>query len=259
MPRPRSRSSFEAQTSISKIHRKPVVVVTGGLSGIGAATAVEFAREGACLVLGDRDMTRTDTLLAEIKSVGGLGIALEVDVRDAMALEHLAVIARENFGGVDVLVANAGIAEQSSAASGDPARWKDVIETNLLGTLYAVRATLPALVERGGGHIFVLASLSGRETYVGEPAYIASKWGQVGYAHALRQEVLEHGIRVCLVEPGLVDTPLARSNPKVRDLLEEIDALHPDDIARAIVYAWRQPEHVVISELAIRPLRQRPF
>ena len=95
--------------------------------------------------------------------------------------------------------------------------------------------------------------------YVGEPAYIASKWGQVGYAHALREELLEHGIRVSLVEPGLVDTPLARGNPKVQELLSAIQPLDPDDVARAIVYAWRQPENVVVSEVALRPLLQRPF
>jgi NADP-dependent 3-hydroxy acid dehydrogenase YdfG len=238
---------------------KPVVVITGGLSGIGAATAVEFGREGARLVLGDRDLTRSGAVIAEIESAGGTGIAIEVDVRDAAALESLAATACEHFGGIDILVANAGIADQSSAAGGDPARWRAVVETNLLGTLYSVRAVLPALIERGGGHIFVLASVSGRETYVGEPAYIASKWGQVGYAHALRQEALEHGIRVSLVEPGLVDTPLARSNPKVKDALESIDALSPEDVARAIVYAWHQPEHVLLSEITLRPLRQRPF
>ena len=240
-------------------YQKPVVIITGGLSGIGAATAVEFAREGACLVLGDRRLTRMDQVLADIESAGGTGIVREVDVREPAAHELLAAAALEHFGGIDVLVVSAGIAEQSSTATGDPECWRSVVETNLLGTLYAVRAVLPALIERGSGYIFILASLSGRETYVGEPAYIASKWGQVGYAHALRQEVLEHGIRVCLVEPGLVDTPLARSNPKVQDLLEEIDALDPADVARAIVYAWQQPEHLVISEIAIRPLRQRPF
>ena len=218
-----------------------------------------FAREGASLVLGDFDLTSVDGVLAEIASVGGQGTALAVDVRDAGALEQLAAIARERFGGIDVLVANAGIADQSSSATGDPERWRAVIETNLLGTLYAVRAILPSLIERGGGHVFVLASLSGRETYVGEPAYIASKWGQVGYAHALREELLEYRIRVSLVEPGLVDTPLARRNPKVQELLCAIEPLDPDDVARAIVYAWRQPENVVVSEVALRPLLQRPF
>ena len=86
--------------------------------------------------------------------------------------------------------------------------------------MFAVRAVLPHMLERGAGHIFIVASVSGRETYVGEPVYIASKWGQVGFAHALRQEVADAGVRVTVVEPGLVDTPLTRDNPIVRPLLE---------------------------------------
>jgi NADP-dependent 3-hydroxy acid dehydrogenase YdfG len=101
-----------------------------------------------------------------------------------------------------------------------------------------------------------MASVSGRESYVGEPVYIATKWGQVGFAHALRLELLEPGIRVTVVEPGLVDTPLTRDNPKVRPLLEEIVPLTAEDVARATVYAFRQPEHVAVSEVVVRPQRQ---
>jgi NADP-dependent 3-hydroxy acid dehydrogenase YdfG len=132
-----------------------------------------------------------------------------------------------------------------------------VVETNLLGTVYAVRAVLPSMRERGSGHIFVTSSVSGREAYPGEAVYIASKWGQVGYAHSLRQEVAMSGIRVTVVEPGIVDTPLTRGNPVVRPLLEAAEPLDPEDVARAVVYAYRQPPHVVVSELTVRPLRQQ--
>ena len=140
--------------------------------------------------------------------------------------------------------------------SGDPARWRAVLETNLLGTIHAVRAVLPHMLSRREGHIFVTASVSGREAYAGEPVYIASKWGQVGFAHSLRLEVMDAGIRVTLVEPGIVDTPLTRDNPVVRPLLEAVEPLAPEDVARAIVFAYRQPDHVVLSELTIRPVRQ---
>jgi NADP-dependent 3-hydroxy acid dehydrogenase YdfG len=132
-----------------------------------------------------------------------------------------------------------------------------VVETNLLGTIYAVRAVLPHLLQQRSGHVFITSSVSGRESYAGETVYIASKWGQVGYAHALRQEVADSGVRVTVVEPGIVDTPLTRDNPVVRPLLEATEPLAPTDVARAIVYAYRQPPHVLVSELTIRPLRQR--
>ncbi len=192
-----------------------------------------------------------------MSAAGGEVLVIEADVRDHGGLETVAYSVLERFGRIDVLVANAGIADQSSAGGGDPERWRAVVETNLLGTMFAVRAVLPHMLGRGAGHIFIVASVSGRETYVGEPAYIGSKWGQVGYAHALRQEVADAGVRVTVVEPGLVDTPLTRDNPIVSPLLERAEPLAPDDVASAIVYAHAQPAHVVLSELTIRPLRQR--
>jgi NADP-dependent 3-hydroxy acid dehydrogenase YdfG len=110
---------------------------------------------------------------------------------------------------------------------------------------------------QGSGHILITASVSGRESYVGEPVYVASKWGQVGFGHALRLELMETGVRVTLIEPGIVDTPLTRDNPKVRPLLEATEPLSPEDVARAVVYAFRQPEHVNVSEIVVRPRRQQ--
>ena len=156
-----------------------------------------------------------------------------------------------------MLVANAGIADQSTMAEGDPERWRAVVETNLLGTIFTVRAVLPQMLAQQRGHIFVTSSVSGREAYPGEAVYIASKWGQVGLAHALRQEVMDEGVRVTVVEPGIVDTPLTRDNPVVRPYLESTEPLLPEDVAEAILFAWRQPPHVVVSEVTVRPLRQR--
>jgi NADP-dependent 3-hydroxy acid dehydrogenase YdfG len=179
------------------------------------------------------------------------------DVRDAAALREVADRTVARFGRIDVLVANAGVSDQSRLTDGDPDRWRAVVETNLLGTAYAVRAVLPHMLARRSGHIFITSSVSGREAYPGEAVYIASKWGQVGLAHALRQEVMDDGVRVTVVEPGIVDTPLTRDNPAVRPLLDAVEPLQPDDVAGAVVYAWRQPAHVVVSEVTVRPLRQR--
>src|SRR5207237_7667875 len=147
-----------------------------------------------------------------VRAAGGGAVLVEADVRAYGQLEPLATEALDRWGRIDVLVANAGIADQSPMHSGDPARWRAVLETNLLGTIHAVRAVLPHMLERRAGHIFVTASVSGREAYAGEPVYIASKWGQVGFAHSLRLEVMEAGIRGTLLEPGIVDTPLTRDN-----------------------------------------------
>jgi NADP-dependent 3-hydroxy acid dehydrogenase YdfG len=235
----------------------PVVVITGGLSGIGAAVAREFAAVGARLVLCDRSLEREEAVLGPLRAAGADAVAIAADVREPGAMEAVAAAAVDRHGGLDVLVANAGIADQSSVADGDPARWRAVVETNLLGTIFSARAVLPSMLSAGAGHIFIVSSVSGREAYAGEAAYIASKWGQVGFAHALRLEVRDHGIRVSVVEPGIVDTPLTRGNPVVRPLLEASEPLAPEDVARAIAYAYAQPAHVVLSEVTLRPLRQR--
>jgi NADP-dependent 3-hydroxy acid dehydrogenase YdfG len=233
-----------------------VVVVTGGLSGIGAAIAAEFAAQRARLVLVDRDTARAGEVIERVAGAGGEVVVEAADVRDAGQLADVARRAVDRFGRIDVLVANAGTADQSRLADGDPDRWRAVVETNLLGTIFSIRAVLPQMLAQGGGHVFVTASVSGREAYAGEAVYIASKWGQVGLAHALRQEVMNQGVRVTLIEPGIVDTPLTRNSPAVRPLLEEAEPLTPEDVARAVVYAWRQPANVVLAELTIRPLRQ---
>jgi hypothetical protein len=235
----------------------PVGIITGGLSGIGAASAVEFAHIGARLVLADRSLERGPDVLARVREAGGDAVLEEVDVRDAVAQERQAQRALDEWGRIDFLLANAGIADQSRVATGDPDRWRDVIETNLLGVIYSCRAVLPSMQAQGSGHILITASVSGRESYVGEPVYVASKWGQVGFGHALRLELMETGVRVTLIEPGIVDTPLTRDNPKVRPLLEATEPLSPEDVARAVVYAFRQPEHVNVSEIVVRPRRQQ--
>jgi len=233
-----------------------VVVITGGLSGIGAATALAFADEGAKLVLGAIDIRSGDELVEQVRARGGDAVVLRADVRDFEQCAALAALALDRFGTIGVLVANAGIGDQSSAEGGDPARWRAVLETNLLGAAHTVRAVLPTMLESGSGHVFLTASVSGRETYVGEPLYIASKWGLVGYGHALRRELSDSGVRVTLVEPGLVDTPLVRDNPAVSGLLDACEPLAPEDVARSIIYAFQQPPHVLVSELTVRPLRQ---
>jgi NADP-dependent 3-hydroxy acid dehydrogenase YdfG len=236
----------------------PVGIITGGLKGIGAASAVEFARIGARMVLTDLSMDGTDKLLARVRQAGGEAACMPADVRDPRSHDAAVNEAVGRWGRIDFLVANAGIADQSQVATGDPERWRAVIETNLLGAIYCTQAVLPTMLQQGSGHVIVMASVSGREPYVGEPVYIASKWGLVGFAHSLRLEVLQAGVRVTIVEPGLVRTSLTADNPKVSPLLDEIEPLAPEDVARVVVFAYQQPQRVAISEIVVRPQQQPP-
>ncbi len=234
----------------------PVGIITGGLSGIGAASAVEFGRVGARMILTDRSLEGADDVVSRVRSVGGEAICISADIRDPSSHDQVVGQAVEKWGRIDFLLANAGVADQSRVATGDPERWRTVVETNLLGTIYSTHAVLPAMLEQGSGHVLIMSSVSGRESYVGEPVYIASKWGLVGFAHSLRLELVEAGIRVTLIEPGLVNTPLTYNNPKIRPLLEEIEPLTPEDVARAVVFAFQQPQRVAITEVVVRPQQQ---
>ena len=234
----------------------PVGIITGGLKGIGAATAMEFARTGGRMILTDLSLAGADDLVVRVREAGGEATCIAADVRDPRSHEPAVREAVQRWGRIDFLVANAGIADQSQVATGDPDRWRAVVETNLLGVIYVTHVVLPTMIEQGSGHVMITCSVSGREAYVGEPVYIASKWGQVGFAHSLRLELIESGVRVTLIEPGLVNTPLTYNNPRTRPLLEEIEPLTAEDVARAVVFAYQQPARVSISEIVVRPQQQ---
>jgi NADP-dependent 3-hydroxy acid dehydrogenase YdfG len=151
-------------------------------------------------------------------------------------------------------VANAGVGSYSSIHDGDPELWRRVVETNLLGVLHTVRATYPHMKEARKGHIVLMASIAGRQTWVGEPIYIATKWGVVGFGWALRKEAIPYNVRVTMIEPGMVDTPLLMETEEGRGELERFAALSIDDVARAVAFSLGQPEGVAVSEIMITPV-----
>lgn len=228
--------------------RDRVAVITGGTSGIGAATATRLATSGARVVVSD---------LNEASEPAATGVTVvRADVRRYGDLVALRDRALDLHDGIDILVANAGVADWGSIADGDPDRWRDVLETNVLGVAMTLRAMVPHLVERGRGHVVITASISGRITYVGEPIYIASKWALVGLGRTLRKELAPAGVRVTLVEPGIVETPLVTATEEGRRELEQLHPLSPADVADAIVYAVSRPAHIDIDELMLSPVEQ---
>lgn len=232
----------------------PVVMITGGATGIGRACAFAVGRAGATVLLLSLPAPELDRTAGELRHAGVAAYALEADVREFVSLEAAVAQAVSEHGRIDVFIASAGIADQSSVTAGSPDRWRTVVETNLLGVANGIRAVAPLMKQAGAGDIVVIASASGRDTYVGEPLYIASKWGVVGLGHAARKELQSCGIRVTLIEPGLVDTPLTRGNPVIRPLVDTGAALQPDDIADAVTWLISRPRRVAVTEIVIRPL-----
>lgn len=235
---------------------RAVALITGGGTGIGAATAEELAATGMAVALVGRRSVPLEATAAHIGERGGLAVCYPADVTDLAAMERVVRRVVAQFGQLDLLVANAAVHDVSEIVDGDPVVWRRVVETNVLGLLYSVRAVLPQMYRQQRGHIVIVSSVSGRVTYVGEPIYTASKHAGVAFGDCLRQEVAPRGIRVTLIEPGLVDTPMLEDNPFADELKKRVHPLEPADCARAIRFAVEQPAHCCVSEIVLRPAEQ---
>jgi len=222
-----------------------VFLITGASSGIGAATARHAVAQGHRVVLAARSRDKLDILAEEL---GGAdrAVAVACDVTEWADQERLASQALETFGRLDVVFANAGFGAKRGFLEGTPEEWRSMVLTNVLGVAYTIRATLPALKE-ARGHFLLTSSVAGRRALPGS-LYSATKFAVSAMGEALRQDVNGTGIRVTLIEPGMVDTPFF-DNPVS-------DALEPDDIARAVLYAVSQPPHVDVNEILVRPVAQ---
>jgi NADP-dependent 3-hydroxy acid dehydrogenase YdfG len=242
--------ALRADEEINVSLEKQVVLVVGASSGIGRATAVQFAKEGAKVMAAARRADRLDALKAEVP---GIETAV-ADAADAASMERLAAETRERLGEIDILVYNTGTNIKDRALVNlSPARWDMMVATNLNGAYYITSAVLPSMRARKSGHIIFVASISGIVPDVSGAAYQASKRGLIGLAHAIRVEEREHGIRTCAVCPGLVDTEILVNRPVMPAPEVLAKALQPGDVAEAIVAVAKLPARVAIPELQILP------
>jgi NADP-dependent 3-hydroxy acid dehydrogenase YdfG len=223
-----------------------VFLITGASSGIGAATARHAAQTGYRLVLAARSIDRLTDLAHEL---GGdeRAIAVQCDVTEWEQQSALVQTALERFGRLDVAFANAGFGAARGFLNESPEQWRSMVLTNVYGAALTIRATMPALKETRG-HLLLTGSVAGRRALPGS-LYSATKWAVTAMGESARQELNDTGVRVTLVEPGMVDTPFF-DNPVS-------NALEPEDIARAVMYAVSQPRHVDVNEILIRPVAQQ--
>ena len=231
-------------------------VVVGGGSGIGRATSRALAAAGCRLLIADRNADAAEAVARDVSSDEQPALTFTCDIRNLDEVEALRERAEETLGTVDFLVVTSGITQGGGIVEADPGRWRQLLETNVLGVAHCLRAFLPALARAEAGQAVVLASLSGRDAYAGQPLYVASKFGEIGLVHSVRKEAQKLGVRVSLIEPGLVDTPMSRANPFAQTIFAQIEPLKPEDVARAIVYVLEQPPNVLIVEVALHPLFQ---
>jgi NADP-dependent 3-hydroxy acid dehydrogenase YdfG len=219
-----------------------VLVITGASTGIGAATARLAADRGDRVVLAARS---EDKLQALAEETGGVAVRCDVTSWDDQ--QALAARAVEEFGRIDVVFANAGFGAARGFTAETPEHWREMVLTNVYGCALTIRATIDHLRE-STGHLLLTGSVAGRRALPGS-LYSATKWSVTAMGEAARQELNGSGVRVTLIEPGMVDTPFFSSRPEMR-------ALEADDIARAVLYAVDQPPHVDVNEMLIRPTAQ---
>jgi NADP-dependent 3-hydroxy acid dehydrogenase YdfG len=235
---------------VSTTADSPVLFITGASTGIGAATARRAAEAGYRLVLAARS---EDKLAALADELGGdeRAIAVRCDVTEFSDQEAAVAAGLDAFGRIDGVFANAGFGASRGFLEESPEHWREMVLTNVYGCALTIRATLPHLLERDAGHIILTSSIAGRRSLPGS-LYSATKWAVTGMGESLRQELRQMrdntSIRVTLIEPGMVDTPFF-DNPVS-------NALEPDDIARAVIYALTQPPRVDVNEILIRPITQ---
>lgn len=241
-----------------------VAAITGASSGIGEATALALAGEGAKVALIARRGDRLADLAERIEGDGGEALTVEADVTDHGKVEALIGQIKGRFDALHLMINNAGVMLLGPVDGADVEEWRRMIDINLLGLLYCTREAIPVIRESGGGHIVNVSSVAGRQASLGTAVYNMTKWGVTGFSEALRQEALHSNIRVTCVEPGFVDTELQghNENPMVVEATEKMRAeigtlLEAEDIANGILYAVTQPDHVNVNEVLIRPTGQR--
>jgi NADP-dependent 3-hydroxy acid dehydrogenase YdfG len=224
-------------------------VITGASRGIGAALARLLHARGVKLGLASR---RGDDL-----GLAGV-VAQRCDVRDLDALTRLCDETAETFGGIDIVVANAGVGAYGPFLELSREHLDEMLDVNLKGTLYAIRAALPHMLGREGD-VITLASEAGRRGLPHEAVYCASKFGQVGFTRALDHELREHGIRCTNICPGGVATDFALEEGRGRTSDELPGMMTADDVAEVVVFALERPRHLRLLETAFRPMTEASF
>src|SRR3954463_10618358 len=227
----------------------PTLPITGASTGIGAATARAAVAADWNVVLSARSEDKLRALADELGSEKAL--AVRCDVTNWEDQQRLVAEALERFGSIDAAFANAGFGAKRGFLEGDPDQWRSMVLTNVLGPALTIRAVLPHFLERDRGHFLITSSVAGRRALPGS-LYSATKHAATAMGEALRAELRQmrdnFTVRVTLIEPGMVDTPFFDNKPT--------NALEPDDIARAVLYALDQPPGVDINEMLIRPVAQ---
>ena len=240
-----------------------VVFVTGASSGIGAATAMEFARQGTRLLLCARRVERLQEMVPDLLEAGAADVrtfALDVQKRDDV--ESTLAALPEGWADIDVLVNNAGLSRGLMKLwEDDVQNWEEMIDTNVKGLLYVTRSVVPGMVRRGRGHVISLGSVAGYITYANGAVYCASKAAEKAISEGLKLDLMGTAVRVTSVDAGMVETEFSAvrfrgDEERAAKVYQNITPLQPEDVADAIMWAATRPAHVNVHNILITTIDQ---
>ena len=244
-----------------------VALVTGASSGIGEATAMALAAQGAAVALAARRRDRLEVLADKIRGEGGTVLILEADITEQDQARGVVAQTVAELGRLDTLVNNAGLMLLGPAVGADTAEWSRMVQINLMGLMWCSHEALPHLLAaaeqdpRRVADLVNISSVAGRFPRSGSGAYNATKHAVTGFSEALRQEVTQRHVRVSVIEPGAVSTELAGHNkPEIVQGMQarfgDLERLEAEDIAEAVAFVVTRPRHMAINEMLIRPTEQ---
>ena len=247
---------------MAKLQNK-IVFITGASSGIGRASAIAFANEGADLIIAARRIDKLKELETELKGKYKVDVlAIQLDVRKKEDVNKAVASLEGKWRKIDILLNNAGLARgMSKIHEGDTEHWDEMIDTNVKGLLYVSREVIPLMVERMEGHVINLGSIAGHEVYPNGNVYCASKFAVNGISRAMRVDLYDKNIRVTTIDPGMVDTEFSvirfmGDKERAKSVYDGFIVLTAQDIADTILWCAMRPPHVNISEVIIMSTAQ---
>ena len=229
-------------------------LITGASAGIGQASAIALAQEGANLVITARRQQRLEELEAAVQEAGGKAVSVVGDATEEAIAQQCVSTAIDTFGSLDILINNVGVGNYKNLVDTSAADYDDMMDTNVRSSFLFTRYAVPRMIEQGSGTVLFISSMAGIYGFPGEAVYCATKFAQVGFAQALDKELRPHGIKVGLVCPGGVKTEFALGRGRTEQSVAESDMLEPEDVAGAVLLACTQSPNSRIIEVQMRTM-----
>jgi NADP-dependent 3-hydroxy acid dehydrogenase YdfG len=231
-----------------------VALITGASAGIGRASALALAQEGANMLITARRQERLKELEAAVQKAGGKAISVVGDATSEEIAQRCVAMAVQTFGALDILINNVGVGNYKNLVDTSAAEYDEMMDANVRSTFLFTRHTVPVMMKQGSGTILMISSMAGVYGFAGEAVYCATKFAQVGFAQALDKELRPHGIKVGVICPGGVKTEFALGKGRTEQGVSKSGMLEPEDVASAVILACTQSSGSRIIEVQMRTM-----